>query len=149
MGMVAEVLRVHSDMHRGWTLLEHGTETDQEWVEQVFPDSFRQLQCYVLVGDVLEVMEKLMLHMTEFRQGLFFAGAAQHFITIHIQTRYKVPAASSAKSVFMLAAVLSAPDHLASTRITTYASSAGVANDLPATGVSHGWKRKACASRQS
>jgi hypothetical protein len=56
----------------------------------VFPDSFRQLQCYVLVGDVLEVMEKLMLHMPEFRQGFFFHGAAQHFITLHIHTRYKV-----------------------------------------------------------
>ncbi len=123
---------------------------------QVFPDSFRQLQCYVLVGDVLEVMEKLMLHMTEFRQGLFFEGAAQHFITIHIHTRYKVPATSSSH-VFIVDArghacllyCRLAPDHLASSWVTIYAFPAGGANDLPATGVSHGWERKACASRQS
>jgi hypothetical protein len=31
----------------------------------------RYVQCYVLVGDVLDVIEKLMLNMTMFRDGFF------------------------------------------------------------------------------
>ena len=36
-------------------------------VAEIFPGAFRQLQCYVLVEDVLDVLEKLMMRMLVFR----------------------------------------------------------------------------------
>ena len=73
------------------SILTRCPEATMGMVSEVFPQSFRQLQCYVLIADVLEVMERLMLSMTPFRETLFYHGAAQQFVTLHIYTRYKVP----------------------------------------------------------
>lgn len=58
-------------------------------VGEIFPESFRQLQCFVLVEDVLDVLEKLMLRMLVFRESLFHLGAAKCFVTLHLYTQYK------------------------------------------------------------
>lgn len=68
-----------------------------------FPKSFMQLQCFVLVGDVLEVLEKLMLQMTDFRVGLFHLGAMRHFITIHLFTKYKTPQITCLRALCLMA----------------------------------------------
>ena len=41
----------------------HAIYCTEMWCLPSHSQSFRQLQCYLLVGDVLEVMEKLMLNM--------------------------------------------------------------------------------------
>ena len=66
--------------------------------------SFQKLRCIVLVDEVLEVMEKLMMKMTEIRFIFFTAGAAQNFINLHLYSNFRNVQETCLKLICLMAA---------------------------------------------
>jgi hypothetical protein len=72
-------------------------------VNESYQQSFRQLQCYVLISDVVVLLESLMLQMKEIREGLFHMGAAQPLINIHLHSKYRMPKLTCLRALCLMA----------------------------------------------
>eukprot|EP00960_Hanusia_phi_P053979 762514-Hanusia_phi.AAC.7 len=70
-------------------MLAKNPEASMASVGECVESSFQKLRCIVLVDEVLEVMEKLMLKMTEIRFFFFTIGAAQSLIMLHLYSKLR------------------------------------------------------------